>query len=468
VKKLAFIAFMFGLFTQLSAQSYNILIHAADYDNDTMIIGYYYGDKQLVKDTLMAKSKGEFVFSGKEKLAPGMYIGLMKPDNNFIQFLVNNDKDQNFEISFSKKNLANLSFKNTAENKKFYEYMDFIREMSKKAEPLRDTTKKNDPVTKAKLADLDKEVKAYQKSFLEPIKGTGLYNLINSNNEIELPEFQGTDEEKQLKRYYFYKEHFFDYIDWADPSLIRMPYIHNKIDTYVKKLTVQHPDSLIKTVDFVLKKLEKNEDAYKYFLSHFLNEYANGKIIGMDKIFVHLTDQYYSKGKATWVEADNLKKIQDSANEIRNILIGEIFPAITTYKEDNTPVAIHSIKSNYVLLVFWAPDCGHCKKSMPDIIKFAAEYKDKGLTTISICTKGGDKAGECWEGIKEKGMESLINTGDEYQRYRQVVSIKSTPKLFILGKNKEILFKDMPAEELGNVMKDIIRVDEEKAKRGLK
>jgi thiol-disulfide isomerase/thioredoxin len=451
--------FINGLF----AQSYNINFSIADYENDTLIVGYYYGDKQLVKDTVFATKKGEFSFKGNEKLGGGMYLGLMKPDNSFVQFLVG-EADQNFDIKFSKKDVAKVAFKNSKENTLFYEYMEYIRNKSKEAEPLRDTLKKDDPATKAKLAKLDVEVKAYQKAFLEPIKGSILYNLINSNNEIDIPEYTGTEEEKQMSRYRFYKAHYFDYIDWNLPSLIRTPYIHNKIDFYVKKLTVQNPDSLILSVDYILKQLEKNEDARKYYLSHFLNEYANAKIIGMDKIFVHLTDNYYAKGQATWVKEDNLKKIIESADNLRNILIGNIFPNITTYKEDNTPVILHNVKSKYTLLVFWAPDCGHCKKEMPDVLKYAAEYKNLGLTTISVCTKGGDKAGECWEGVKEKSMEALINTGDEYQRYRQLVSIQTTPKLFLLDDKKEIIFKDMPAEELGNVMKDVIRVEEEKAK----
>ncbi len=137
----------------------------------------------------------------------------------------------------------------------------------------------------------------------------------------------------------------------------------------------------------------------------------------------------------------------------------------TSSKEDNTPVVLHNVKSKYTLLIFWAPDCGHCKKSMPDIIKYAAEFKEKGLTTITVCTKGGDKANTCWDGVKEKSMESLINTGDQYQRYRQIVHFQTTPKIFILDEKKEILFKDLPAEELGNVMNEIIKIDEEKANK---
>ncbi|MBP6398021.1 MAG: DUF5106 domain-containing protein [Saprospiraceae bacterium] len=449
---------------------YHINFKIDDYTNDTLIIGYYYGEKQLVKDTVYATKPGEFTFKGDDKLDDGMYIALLKPDNTFVQFIVSGD-DTKFDVKFKKADTAKLTFKNSPENKRFYDYMDYIKSMRDAATPLRDSlTKlkekdKDDPSIKAKLDKIDTDVKAFQEKFVKDHKGTYTANLIYSNFEVTIPEFDGPEEETQLKRYRYYKEHYWDFLDWDFPALIRTPYIHQKIDYYVKKLTVQNPDSLIISVKEILTKLEKNPDAQKYYLSHFLNEYANSKIIGMDKIFVFLSDNYYAKGKATWVKEDNLKKIIESADHLRNILIGEIFPNITTYKEDNTPVVLHNVKSKYTLLIFWAPDCGHCKKSMPDIIKYAAEFKEKGLTTITVCTKGGDKANTCWDGVKEKSMESLINTGDQYQRYRQIVHFQTTPKIFILDEKKEILFKDLPAEELGNVMNEIIKIDEEKANK---
>jgi thiol-disulfide isomerase/thioredoxin len=471
VNKLILPLFLSFLFLgQTFAQAFKINFSIEDYDNDTLIVGYYYGDKQLVKDTLYATKKGEFTFSGEEKLEGGMYLALLKPDNSFVQFIVN-DTDTKFDIKFKKSETSKLTFKNSKENSNFYAYMDYIKEKSTKAGPMRDSvaswkkTKKDTKALDEELKKFDDDVKAYQTKFLLDNKGTYIENLIKSSQDVDVPEFEGPEEETQMKRYRYYKKHYFDNIDWNYKNIIRTPYLHQKIDFYIKKLTIQNPDSIIISIKEVLKNLEKNPDAEKYFISHFLTDYANSKIIGMDKIFVWMSDNYYAKGKTPWVKEENLKKITEGADKLRNILIGEIFPNITTYKEDGSPVVLHNVQATYTLLVFWAPDCGHCKKSMPDVLKYAAEYKDKGLTTISICTKQGDKAATCWEGVKEKGMEAIINTGDQYQRYRQIVDIPTTPKMFILDSKKEILFKDLPAEELGNVMKEILKMKEEKERK---
>lgn len=64
-------------------------------------------------------------------------------------------------------------------------------------------------------------------------------------------------------------------------------------------------------------------------------------------------------------------------------------PDITSFSQDNTPVRLYDIKSPYTVLLFWAPDCGHCKKIMPDVVSFYKKNKDK-VKLMAICTKGGE------------------------------------------------------------------------------
>lgn len=450
----------------LLAQSYEITFEIKNYTSDTLIVGNYYGERQLVKDTLFQKTKGKFVWKGDEKPTQGVYLILMKPNNNFIQFMLN-ENENIFTMMTDYNDPGHVKFKSSKENDLFYGYMDYLKDKR----ILADTLRKQIEAAKLKgddnksiqnaLERLDKDVKAAQHELISknPTSLTAL--LMKGTTDIDVPEFEGLPSDTiKVRRYYYYKDHYFDNIDMQHPALIRTPFIHQRVDTYLNKVINQHPDTLIKSIDIVLSKLEGNKEAYRYFLAELLNKYASMKLVGYDALYVHLVDEYYLKDKAPWINEENLTKMRENANDLRPILIGKMIPDVTTYKEDGSPVRLWDIQSPYTIVLFWAPDCGHCQKSMPYIVEFYKKHKDNGVKVLSICTKPGEKMPTCWPAIEKEEMGDFINTADEYGRYNMKIKIKATPKIFILDANKKIIIKDIPAEELEKVFKEIVSFDE--------
>ncbi len=446
-------------------QSIELKIELKNYKSDTIIVGNYYGDKQIVRDTLLSNDRSKFVWKEDKDVKPGMYLLLLKPMNNFAQFFLNG-KDNKITMNVDANELSNISFKGSAENAAFYDYLRFLKDRRPESDTMRariaraEAANITDEKSKTMLDRLDKEVKQHQKSLFEKFPSTGFSLLLSTSNDIVIPTFTGDEKDINIQRFKYYKSHFFDNIDLKNPSLIRTPFLHSKFDQYITKLTSQDPDSLIKAIDYLLPLIEHDADAYRYYLADFLNKYAQMKMVGQDAVYVHMVDNYYIKGKAPWLKEESLTKMKDNADELRPILINKIIPDITTYKQDSTAVRLHSIKSLYTVLIFWAPDCGHCKTIMPSIVKFYDNNKDKGVTILSVCTKGGDKTATCWPGVEEKGMQKFINTADEYGRYNQKIRVKSTPKIFILDENKKILIKDISGEDIEKIFSEIYKSDQ--------
>jgi thiol-disulfide isomerase/thioredoxin len=398
-------------------------------------------------------------------LPEGVYLILFKPDNKFIQYIASK-QDKNVQVSADVQDLENVVIKGSTDNEIFYTYLEYLKDKRPKADDLRNKISKakeeNKPTEEwqKELDDMDKAVVAYQENIISKYPNSVTSLLLKSNKEVTLPIFEGSDEEVQIKKYYYYKAHYFDFIDFKHPAVLRTPFLHQKVTNYINKMTPQVPDSINVAIDAVLKKMEHNEDMYRFFLADFVNKYAQMKMVGQDAIYVYLVDQYYSKGKAPWVSEETLQKMVENANDLRPLLIGKKMPDFVSYKEDGQPVSLYSIKSPYTVVIFWAPDCGHCKKIMPSVVDFYSKNKDNGVKLLAVCTKGGEKTKTCWPAIQEKGMQDFINTGDEYQRYSKYFKIKSTPKIFILDENKEILLKDLPAEELDRVYNEILKAEE--------
>lgn len=445
--------------------NYELKFEFENYDNDTLLLAYFYGDKQLIRDTVIAQPKHKFVYSGSDTLDAGVYILMFFPEKKYIQFIIN-DRESFFTIRGDYKNLDNLKFKGSRDNELFYGYMDFLEEKRVIADSL--NAQRKLAVEKGldtlffdnQLKDLEKVVSDHQNTLVQKNPGTLTALMLLGNKDIEIPEMDVPEEELQRAKFYYYRKHFFDYIDFSNPALIRTPFIHNKIERYLDQLTVQIPDTISQTIDDLLLKMEPSQETWRFYVSHFLNKYAKSLVIGMDAVYVHMVDNYYAKNRTPWVSKETLDKIIDNAEKLRPTLLGKIAEDVTLYTEDKKPVNIHSIEADYLVLFFWAPDCGHCKQSMPKIVEFSEKFRDKGVKVVAVCTKGRDKVAECWEYVKEKNMGVFYyNLTDEMYRSRFHVKydVRTTPKIFILDKDKKILLKNVAGEKLEEIMTEVMK-----------
>jgi thiol-disulfide isomerase/thioredoxin len=451
----------------ISAQS-KIDINTINYDQDFVTIGYYYGDRQLVLDTVRKNDDNQFIYENQEDLSEGVYLLLLAPSNRYIQFLVNKEEQQ-FSIDLDTTNLGKPKIKGSLDNQLFLDYIAFLNikgsENKTLAAEIKTKQESGEDVTAMteQRVNIDKEVKAYQRNILEEHSESITARLISSTLDVDVPKFEGTEEEIKNQQYYYYKANFFENIDLGNPIYIRTPFVHNKIDSYLNKLTPQAPDSLIFAIDYLLGEMEPAAETFQFYLSYFLNTYANSKVVGQDGIYVHLVDNYYAKGKAPWVEEESLTKIVTEANKIRPTLIGKVAQDITVYRKDKSPISLADIDTKYLILYFWAPDCGHCKKATPHVIDFYNKMKDSiDIEILAVCTKHRDKEPDCWDAVEEKGMDIWINASDvnHLSKFRTKYNVVQTPAIFILNEKREIIMKKIGAEYLDEVMKEIVRIDE--------
>ena len=61
---------------------------------------------------------------------------------------------------------------------------------------------------------------------------------------LNVPSFEGSDEEKEVQRYMYYREHYFDGIDLSNPAALRTPFLHKKVTYFMDNLTPIQADSI--------------------------------------------------------------------------------------------------------------------------------------------------------------------------------------------------------------------------------
>ncbi|MBI5916214.1 MAG: DUF4369 domain-containing protein, partial [Bacteroidetes bacterium] len=216
------------LFSQKTG--YQIKVKIDGFQQKEAYLGYYFGDKQYLKDTAYVETDGWFYFEGNEKLDGGIYLVVLPPDNQFIQILVD-ENNQWFSLETKFSDLpGSIKITGSEDNEMFYDYLNFLTGKRPKAEEYRKQLEEvaGDEKKKAKveekIAALDNEVKSYQQNVIatHPKSMTAL--VIQANLPLDVPTFEGEQKEKELKGFYWMRQHWFDHFDFTDPTLVRTPF----------------------------------------------------------------------------------------------------------------------------------------------------------------------------------------------------------------------------------------------------
>ncbi len=449
---------------------YEIKVKINNLKDTTIYLAFYLGDKTYMKDTTQLDANGEGVFKSDSSLPQGIYLVVL-PRKTYFDVVVGENQHFYVENDTAPADfIKNFKTVGSLENQIFYDDILFIAERGKKREEINkqikdlEEKKKEKEVEKLKeqLKTLDDEVKQNRKMLQQKYPGTLFAKLLKMMEEVPTPESPKKENGELVDSnfaYNFYKSHYFDNYDLADPRMLRTPILHNKVIYYLDKVCVQHYDTIIDAVEYVIQASKPDEETYKYWVISLLNKYANTNIMGHEAVYVHIAEKYYSGDQAYWLDKGDKFRIKDRAAKMKPTLIDKQAPALVLKDVNGKMVNLYSIDADYVLLMFYDPDCGHCKKETP---LFKAAYDSlKTIYNIKAVAVSITKETEKWKKfIKEFGIEDWYNIADleHVNPFREIYDIQSTPRLFLLDKDKFIRGKRFGPEQLSDLLKSLERM----------
>lgn len=455
----------------------------------TVFLIKYYGKNLLYADT--AQMKGGMVeFEGK-KQKPGI-VGLLLPGQKYFEFIYNNEEIQ-LETT-GPDFVNNMKVKKSAENSIFIDYIKFINTERQKANDLvgkRDALKKTDEGYKALSAEIDsisKKVIAYQNKIVTDNTGKLVSKVVKMSMDIKVPEAPKNADGSPVDSnfaYHYFRDHFFDNFDLADDRLVNTPIFHSKLDYFFSQsMLIQHPDTIVKYAYWFCDKLNPKSEMFKYAVIHITSTFEKSKIMGMDKVFVKMGEKYYcsknteGKSPAFWMAEDKLKDLCEKVNTNKVLVQGVRPPNISL--RDTTDVNwrnFYDIKADYTILYFWESDCGHCKKSTPKLQKLYEEKLKARNVEIFGISKGIDDDFGKWKKFIKDNKLTYINvaltnslfraaqenalqfipkyTTLEALNYQETYDVVTTPRVFILDKDKKIIGKGLSIAQLEDFMDKI-------------
>jgi thiol-disulfide isomerase/thioredoxin len=423
---------------------------------DTCMIAYYLGTKQYIKDTIIAGPGGLVRYQGAEKLDGGLYLFVM-PGMVYFEFLFVEPK---FSMETDKADpIMAMKIKGSPENQAFFNYLQFLNGRQKTVKELQDkkaATKDSVQIKAldAQIAALDKEVRTFRDTELSTHKDKFFAKLMRASMEPDVPPLPVGLSPEEGKRFQFnaYKKVYLDGIDWSDERLLRSPIIQNKVKEYLERLTVEHPDSIILSADHILSLAEANKEIFKFCVITITNMYAGTKKMCFDKIYVHMAGNYYVNGRAEWVDSTQMAKIKDRYYKMLYNDCERKAINLRLQDMEGKPFDVYGVNAKYTVLIFWAYDCGHCKKEIPAWYEFYKEYKKHGVEVVAVSTK--EDLPKWKEFVKEKGLNDWLNGADPDNKtnFRILYDIYSTPVIYLLDEDKKIMGKRLDIANMKRVL----------------
>ena len=321
-----------------------------------------------VQDSAIVNSKGVAVFEGKDKILPGVYSIVFPGKSKLFDFLIAKKQIINISVPDTSDVINSAVITGAEENGLFQQYQKYAsakgKLLQKELEAYKaSTTKEDSTAHEKKYKQLNDELNIYRDNIIKDHPESMLATLLKSMKPVPVLYTHPETHEDSVANFQYYKKHYWDGITFMDDRIIRTPFFLPKLEQYFRNVVSPVPDSIIKESDYMLLLARSSPEMYKFLLNWLTDEYIYPKYMGQDAVFVHLFEKYHSKGVSSWLNEKQLKTISDRAYMLMANLIGEQAANLEMVDSSGKNVPLYNINSDYIVICFWDPTCGHCQKA---------------------------------------------------------------------------------------------------------
>ncbi|MEO8117277.1 MAG: redoxin domain-containing protein [Bacteroidota bacterium] len=453
---------------------YYIPVTITPYKNAKIYIGTYYGKNKTLVDSCMLNEKSQGLFSGDKKLDEGIYF-LVSPQRTLL-FEILMDSAQHFSIKTDSSRLADVITEGSAENKLFADYSRFLTSVAPKINALQSDmkhsakNKKDSTAIMSQIKKLSDDMNTYRNNIVQQHPESMLAVLFEA---VKVPAFppmpvkpDGTKDSSYPWQYV--KDHFWDNVNFYDGRLLHTPFFDSKINDYLDNYISQQPDSVIEAVNYMLLSSRSDEQMFHYLLAKFTDRYINPEIMGQDKVFLFLFNNYFSKGDTSWLNASQKKYIFDRAYSLIANQLGDAAPQLDLVDSTGKLVSLYATKAPFTFVIFWDPLCSHCQEQVPELDSlYEAKWKALGVKIFAVNTNENTKPD--WEKfITDHHLNGWLHAWQTREarledeqtgrpNFRQLFDITQTPTTYLLDENKKIIAKKLSIDQYDQIIESKLK-----------
>ena len=248
---------------------------------------------------------------------------------------------------------------------------------------------------------------------------------------------------------------FANYLNDASGFLVNTPFFELNVDYYFDQLINQDRDTIIKYLPIL--EAETPSPAKEYLQRLALHRFESSKVLGHENVFIDLALRTLGTGRSLFDSLTDYNVLL-KAKQLYPNRIGTRVSDFKIKDLSGASTFLRSAEGIFKVLVFFDPDCHHCRESFPAVRTFAKDFRDKGVVVYAVST--GLDASELSSFINEFGEESNLKYRWDPElsskTFRDYFFIPSTPTIYILDQSGLSLARSISSSELAAVFNHII------------
>lgn len=420
-----------------------------------------FGNQNILKDSSLSDAEGKVIFKNGKRYPSGYYYAVY-PNNLFLGFLL--DKNQKIYLHANKEDITHSLKTNSAENRLYFDNQIYELELSKKFEQVNAGLTKTRPKTAEYDAFLQEQKKLIEqketliKNYLKkyPMSFFASFKMMGQNPKLREPKKTNGDLDTNAQLM-MYRHEYWDNYDFNDERMVRTPVYFNKLKTYLHNLFPQRVDSIMKGVKFILDKVDKgNKEVFNFTVNYLLLTYHESTVMGGEKIYCYVVDNYFTYKKAYWSDSLNILRAKIESDMMKPSLLGEIGQDLNCKNDQGKYVSLYGIKTPIKIVYLYNPDCEHCQKETPKLKALYDKWKPKGLEVYALNV---ERDTDMWRKyINALGLDWVNVIDPTYESaYYKKYHMRQTPGLYVLDINNKIVAKQLMPDQLESVFELMIK-----------
>lgn len=447
---------------------HEIKVTLKPFANQYIYLGHYFGKTYPIIDSVKLDAQCQGVFKGQKILPGGIYLIGYPNRSGFFEVLV--DKQQHFSVIADTATIAQtIGFKNSTDNDDFLAYQQAMRKLGTRLRALQERLTPPGPDSnrvRSELAAVDREMNDYRVNLINSKPNSLLSALMSAMREPVLPPAlqRPVNAADSLAAFRFYKDHYWEGVNFWDGRLAYTPFFEEKIDRYFKQLVAPDSDSVIREIDNMMAFAQIDPEMTRFLLIKFLNRYLNQQYMWDDAVLVHLYEKYVANKTYPWLDEKGRKTVQDRAYSLMSNILKS--PAAEVELPDSTGVtrSLYGLNAEHTVLIFWDPTCGHCRETLPKVDSmYRAKWMKEGVGIYAIA-KETEGTRESWlEFIRQNKLTGWTHVYYSKQAekkrvdsgipgYSQLFDIQTFPTLYLLDRDKKIIAKKLTYQQMNEIL----------------